>query len=120
MIAYRFYRTAELYFHSMPTVVPIRNPQTVALNQIRRLAADSSKVALSKHASVRMKQRGFTMIQVLRCLVGGEPVDGPTLDSVDQMGWVCRLRHVSAGVSIEVVCKLVEQDDEYILVITTI
>lgn len=65
-----------------------------------------------------MSERGITLTQVLKCLRYGEFVEGPVLDSDKQLGWKSTQRTLCAGIWIEVVSKLIEQDDGYLIVIT--
>lgn len=95
-----------------------------ALDQIeatvRRLALDSAKVFMTKHAEDRLADRSLTMTQVYKCLQHGEVIEGPVLDSEQQLGWKIKLQKLCAGVRVQVVCKLVQQRGEYVLVITVI
>ncbi|MFT5140546.1 MAG: hypothetical protein ACI9H8_002046 [Lysobacterales bacterium] len=104
----------------MTTVTPMPRRLDATEADIRRIAKRSECVAFTKHASMRMNERGYTQTQVLSCIQVGNFVDGPTLDSDKQKGHKARMQHYCAGESIEVVLKLVEQDNELIIVITVI
>lgn len=85
---------------------------------IRNVAQDSAQVYLTKHAQEQMHDREISLTQVLKCLRSGELFEGPIQDSTRELGWKSTTRTLSAGVWIEVVSKLIERDDDFILVIT--
>jgi hypothetical protein len=87
---------------------------------IRRTAIDSAKVYLTAHARRRMAERGITLRQVLGCIRSGEFVEGPVLDSERQTGFKATLSAVSAGEKVQAVIKLIEAEDDWIVVITVI
>jgi hypothetical protein len=104
----------------MGKVIHMQNPQDQALATIRTLASDSANVMWSDHASKRLIERGYTATQVHKCLRDGAAIEGPVFDTKVRPGWLCTLETVAAGQWIKVVCKLVETDDGYILVVTVI
>ena len=85
---------------------------------IRRAAAFSERVFITQHAEKRMIERQVTLTQVLRCLRSGVFVEGPTLDSYQQIGHKATMQQVCAGSVIQVALKLVDQGQ--IIVITVI
>ena len=53
---------------------------------IRQTASVSERVFISNHAEERMIERQLTLTQVLHCLRTGAFIEGPTLDSYQQIG----------------------------------
>ncbi len=102
----------------MGKVTRLPGPQHNIEATVRRLALDSAKVFMTKHAEDRLVERKLTMTQVYKCLQTGDVIEGPTLDSHQQQGWRIQMQKLCAGVRVQVVCKLVQQRGEYILVIT--
>ena len=96
------------------------NPQDRAEADIRRLAGDSVNVMMTNHAADRLLERGYTMAQVIKCLVSGQVIEGPVLDSEKGTGWKCIMEVLAAGEWIRVICKLMETKPGSIIVITVI
>ena len=96
------------------------NPLDDAERRIRELAMDSSKVTLTDHAWEMLAERKRTMTQVLKCLTAGKFIYGPTLNSEKQLGYKFRMGALCAGEWVQVTGKLVDCDDQLILVITVI
>ena len=79
----------------MSKVVPLMDRRR-ALEQIRRLAADTGNIVFDReHASKRMIQRGITMKQVLEVIRYGQIVEGPFEDI--RGGWRCTLERRVIG-----------------------
>ena len=104
----------------MGKVTRLPNPLIDIEATIRRLAHNSAKVFMSKHAEDRLVERKLTMTQVYKCLQSGDVIEGPTLNSEHRKGWMCRMQILSAGEMVQVACKLIEARGDYILVITVI
>jgi len=85
---------------------------------IRRTAAFSECVFITQHAQNRMIERQVTLTQVLSCLRSGVFIEGPTLDSYQQIGHKATMQLVCAGSVIQVALKLVDQGQ--VIVITVI
>lgn len=115
---YRFYRLLALYYLSMAKVAAIPSPLDMAVDKIRKLAADSANVYFVGHASSRMEERGIVQTQVIECLQRGTVVEGPVWDSYQQSGWKVTMDLFCAGKSLGVAAKLVEKGDSHIIVIT--
>lgn len=94
-------------------VVPFGLPRPVALELVRKLARDGS-FALEPKARMNVRQRGFTMGQVLATLEEGSINQGPKLDECND--WRCRLRKRHAGRIVHVVVAI--HDMNYIYVIS--
>lgn len=94
---------------------PLKNVEAT----IRKVAQDSARVFMSNHVQEKMEERGISLTQVLKCLCYGVFVEGPVLDSFKQLGWKSTMQNLSAGTRVEVVSKLIEKDDGFIVVITT-
>jgi hypothetical protein len=87
---------------------------------IRQTAVVSERVFISKHAEERMIERQVTLPQVLHCLRIGAFIEGPTLDSYQQIGYKATMQQICAGDLVQVALKLIEQGQGHIIVITVI
>lgn len=76
-------------------VVPIGLSPVRARDLLRESAKDSARVFFTQHAEVRMRERGITRTQVLRCLAHGRVVEGPSRDV--KGNWIMKLEVVSAA-----------------------
>lgn len=103
---------------AMGKITQMSNPLVDVEATIRRLARNSRCVRMVDHAWEMLEHRGLTMTQVYRCLESGTFIYGPTLNSEVQVGWKFKMQILSAGVSVQVVGKLIEEGEGYILVIT--
>lgn len=99
-------------------VIPFVKPEVRAERRIRTLARDSGMVALTTHAKRQMNARRVTLLQVLDCLRHGA-LDEALHRDVDGF-WLGRFYRRVAGDDVRVVAKLIEKDDETVLVITVI
>lgn len=94
-------------------VVPFGLPQPVALELIRKLVADGNFV-LEPKARMNIRDRNFTMRQVLTALQEGSITQGPRRDECND--WRCRLRKRAAGRLVHVVVAI--HDMSYLYVIS--
>jgi len=85
---------------------------------IRQTAEYSENVFITQHAAQRMTERRVTMTQVLQCLRTGAFIEGPTLDSYQQLGYKATMQQVRAGHLVKVALKLIEQGQGRVIVIT--
>jgi len=85
---------------------------------IRQTAEVSENVFITQHAAQRMTERRVTMTQVLQCLRTGTFIEGPTLDSYQQLGYKATMQQVCAGDLVIVALKLIEHGQDRIIVIT--
>ncbi|MBF0168853.1 MAG: DUF4258 domain-containing protein [Alphaproteobacteria bacterium] len=67
---------------------------------IREAAEDTSRIVLTRHAELRMRQRRITMKQVIACLRLGVMTEGPALDI--KGCWTCRVERMVAGDNVKV------------------
>lgn len=79
----------------MATVVPLRLGRAAAQRIIRTLAADPDRVAMTRHAELRMNQRRVSFGAVVECLRRGAVADDPSRDT--HGNWACRVRRFAAG-----------------------
>jgi hypothetical protein len=79
----------------MGTVVPRRLGRAAAQRTVRLLAADSGRVVLTRHAMLRMRQRGVGRAEVMAALRQGFVIDDPSRDI--HGNWTCRIRRFAAG-----------------------
>ena len=98
------------------TAMPI--PLDRVVDEIRKLAGDSANVYFSHHSSERMNQRGILQTQAIEVLQRGVVKEGPTLDSFKQTGLKVTMELFCAGRTVGVAAKLVEQNNNRVLVIT--
>lgn len=75
-----------------------------ALNIARECARDTRRIKWTAHARQRMRERGITTRQVLRCLLRGRMAE-PVHRSVHG-DWQCKLTVLSAGDALEVVIAI--------------
>jgi hypothetical protein len=89
-----------------------------ALQILRKIAQDSSRVFFTVHAEKQMGKRRITRIQVLRCLLHGHLVEGPARGI--KGNWELSVEVFSAGEPITVVAAL-DHDERgnLIIVIST-
>lgn len=93
--------------------MPFGLPRPVALELIRSLVSREA-FALEPKARMNVRQRGFTMRQVLATLEEGSINQGPVLDECND--WRCRLRKRHAGRIVHVVVAI--HDRSYVYVIS--
>jgi hypothetical protein len=93
--------------------VPFGLPRPTAEQLIRDLAR-AGKFALEPHAKAGMRERDFTMRQVLATLYEGSVNQGPRLD--ESNCWRCRVRKRVAGRLVHVVVAI--HDMSYLFVIS--
>lgn len=79
----------------MATVVPLRLGRAEAQRVIRALAADPDRVAVTRHAELRMNQRRVTFRAIVAALRLGAVIDDPSRDA--RGNWTCRMRRFAAG-----------------------
>ncbi len=84
----------------MSNVVPMELPHIAAQELIRRLARDGKFVQEPVFVT-KMRERDFTMRQVLDTLTGGTINQGPAKDEYGE--WRCRIRRRVSGRLVRVV-----------------
>lgn len=98
-------------------VLPLNLSPISALRIVRAIAADSSKVKLTRHARERMAQRDITLPQLLRCLRTGRIAEGPARNA--RGDWAFRVEGIAAGDRINVAAALsTDGNGNRIIVIT--
>jgi hypothetical protein len=95
-------------------IVPLRLTTAAALEIIRDLANDTSRIAFVPHAKKQMRSRRINRTQVYRCLRHGTIIEGPYKDI--KGSWKCTLAHFTAGDNVKVVVAFESQ--ECLVVIT--
>lgn len=89
-----------------------------ALRLLRETARDSGRVFVTQHASRRMRERGITLTQVLRCLRKGHIVEGPVRSL--KGNWEMAVEVHTAGDVLTVVAALeIDKHGNCIVVVTT-
>lgn len=86
------------------TPLPFRLSGPGALRVIREIAQDSSRVVITRHARMRMRQRRVSLPQVIQCLLKGQIAEPPAMDTYGN--WVCSLRWRYAGDFLKVAAAL--------------
>ena len=79
---------------------------------------DTGQFFIMDHARMRMLERGVTDKQVMLCIADGDLIKGPDLDKEHELGWKCMFTRVCAGAALRVGCKLVQREEETVLVLT--
>jgi len=82
---------------------------------IRNLARDSAKVAIVLHASVRMRERKISRIEVLECLRQGVIRQTPEPD-LKKGDLRCRMEHYVAGRDIAAIVSLSDECPDLLVV----
>ncbi|MGH8189846.1 MAG: DUF4258 domain-containing protein [Rhodanobacteraceae bacterium] len=95
-----------------------RMPLTPAMAQriVRRIAQDSARVFIVKHAIARMRTRSIQRDQVLEGLKRGTIHEGPALDIKGR--WRFTMHHYSAGDELDIVASLdwdAERSDDVVV-----
>lgn len=67
-----------------------------AVEILREVADDSSRLIITNHAETRMKQRRITRTQILRCLRHGTITEQPSWMATKGT-WELRIEYVTAG-----------------------
>lgn len=90
---------------------------TFALQLIRRIAENSARVFMTRHATKRMAERQITVPQVRKCLLVGTISEGPYRDV--KGNWKVQIEALTAG-DVVVVEAALDYDEEgnQIIVIT--
>lgn len=93
-------------------IVPFGLPRPVALELIRELVRRGA-FALEPKAKMNLRQRGFSMRQILATLEEGCINQGPKLDECND--WRCRLRKRHAGRIVHVVVAIHAMSYVYVI-----
>lgn len=93
-------------------------------NQARERISSISReqtglILVSAHANQRMIERRITMRQILQVLRDGRQIGDIEWNTEVERGWKMRLQRITAGVEVVVIAKLVEHDNECVVVLTT-
>ena len=94
-------------------VVPFGLPRPAALELVRGLVI-AGAFALEPKARMNMRERDFSMRQVITTLKEGQINQGPTLDECHD--WRCRITKRCAGRLVHVVVAI--HDSSYVYVIS--
>jgi hypothetical protein len=98
----------------MAEVVPLKLTVPAALDVVRALAADTSRIVVVGHAKRRQRERGITRRQIELCLQRGTITEGPF---PNQHGnWQVNMCRHAAGE--EVICTVAIEWGARLVVIT--
>lgn len=87
---------------------------------IRKIADENTgQLFIMDHARLRMLEREITDRQLNLCISEGDMVRGPEFDRKNEIGWKCTFRRKCAGRVLFVACKLIQRDEETVLILTT-
>ena len=95
-------------------IVPMTLSSDHALRVIRELAADSSKIVITGHASARAKKRYVTHLQIEKCLQKGTITEGPFLNAYGH--WQVSMYRHAAGE--ELTCAVAIEWAQKLVVVT--
>lgn len=84
--------------------------------RVARLAADSSRVIIVRHARLRMRQRKITLPQILEVLRKGSIVE-PVHQEI-RGAWRAKFEKVVAGDRVQVVASLETVDEQEVIVVS--
>ncbi len=101
---------------SKPVAFPSVHRNSV-VKTLRRLAADSKNILITRHALERMQTRGITRTEVNRCLREG--MQQGEVIATDTGDWQVELLHTVAGRRLIVQAVLTVQADCSVIVVTT-
>ncbi len=98
--------------------LPFNLSAPAALRLIREIAQDSSRVIVTAHARMRMRERRISLSQVLSCLQKGQIAENPALDP--RGNWACavRWRHAGDYMKVAVAIKQDPRTGQKLIVIT--
>ena len=99
-------------------VIPVGYNDVSLRWRIADIAQDSNRVLLRPHARTRMRERGVTLVQVLRVLQKGSVWESAHQDIKGK--WKCTLRHVVAGDDLKVSCALDQLPNGEMVVVITV
>ena len=89
----------------------------MALKILREVAKDSERVFPTDHCEKQLAKRKISRTQVLRCLLRGNIVEGPSLSL--KGNWEMAVETMTAGNAIRVACALdKDEKGDFIIVIT--
>jgi hypothetical protein len=97
-------------------IIPFSMTDTSLQRKIVEISADSTKVIITKHAKIRMKERRISSTQVLHVLRKGSLVE-PAHQDIHGY-WKCTLASTISGDFIKVAAALMEESEEKVIVIT--
>ena len=95
-----------------PKVVQLGLPRPFAQETIHRLAA-AGEFVIEPVCKVKMRERDFTMRQLLTAMKGGNVNQGPELDEYGD--WRCRIRKRVAGRLVRVIVAIHEMRILYVI-----
>jgi hypothetical protein len=93
-------------------VIPFGMPKPVALQLIRTLVA-ADEFVLEPKAKMNIRERGFTLRQVLTTLKEGQINQGPIRDECND--WRCRITKRCAGRIVHVVVAIHDECCVYVI-----
>jgi len=100
-------------------ILDFRLTKRRAMEIIRAAGEDSSKIYRSKHAPIRMGERGIDDLQVQRCLQRGKILREPKWN-INARNFECVLRDISAGQRFEVIVAVDPTDPTGEVTIVTV
>jgi hypothetical protein len=106
---------APYHFDRMAEVVPLKLTERAALEVIRRLAADTSRIVVLGHGKQRQWKWGITRRQIEVCLQKGTITEGPFMNQ--HGNWQVNMYRHAAGE--EITCTVAIEWATKLLVITT-
>lgn len=78
---------------------------------------ETSRIFFTQHAKDRMRQRGISTTQALRCLRNGSIVEGPARDTGGE--WKVTVEVLTAGTPVSVVAAIEEDSSgNHVIVVT--
>ncbi len=101
---------------SKPVAFPSVHRNTV-VKTLRRLAADSKNILITRHALERMQERGISRTEVNRCLREGSQ-QGEAMATA-RGDWQVELLHTVAGRRLVVQAVLAVEESSLVIVVTT-
>lgn len=99
-------------------VLKFELPASRALELVREIAKDSSRVKFTLHAEQRMVAREITRRQVLCCLTHGHITEGPARDV--KGNWKMTMEVLSAGDVVNTVLAIDYDDRGNLVIIVTV
>lgn len=88
--------------------------------ELRRIATEATEnLVISDHARMRMIERDITLGQIVKTIKAGGMICAPSWCAEKEKGWRCTFERINAGVKVTVVAKLIKQNENLCLIVTS-
>ncbi|MDQ7015577.1 MAG: DUF4258 domain-containing protein [Gammaproteobacteria bacterium] len=99
-------------------VIKLNLTERKALEIVRDIAEhNTARVATTNHAKQRMRERGITRLDILRCLMHGKIIEGPYRSA--RGNWEFKMCSLESGERVQVVAALENDGNGNLVIIIT-